>query len=113
MNIFYAFNLMDFILRMIIVGFILLIFVDIRRKDIDLLKSITYLKFNRIRSASNYVILSSPFFLVASFLEYPGLRFAYGEDTVHLLQDVSLLLFQICVIYFLAVVHKALKSPEY
>jgi len=113
MNIFYAFNLMDFIFRLAIVGLIFIIFLNIRRIDINLLKSLTYLKFNTIRKASKYVLFSSPFFLVASLLEYPELRFVYGEDPIHLVQDTSLFIFQISVIYFLTVVHKALKLPEH
>lgn len=113
MNIFYAFNLIDFILRLAIVGQVFLIFLNIRRIDINLLKSLTYLKFNTIRKASKYVLFSSPFFLIASLLEYPGFRFIYGEDSIHLVQDMSLFIFQISVIYFLTIVHKALKLPEH
>lgn len=113
MNLLYAFNLIDFILRLAIVGLIFLIFLNIRRTDINLLKSLTYLKFNIIRKASKYVLFSSPFFLAASLLEYPEFRFVYGEDSIHLAQDIFLFIFQISVIYFLAIVHKALKLPEH
>lgn len=111
MDIFYTLNLIDFAGRIILVSMLFLIFLRIHKMDIELIKSITYLNFNKVRNALNYVLILSPFFLAASILEYPEIRSIYGEESVHMIQDLLLLFFQIGVIYFLVVVHKTLKIP--
>jgi len=105
----YLLNILDFLERLIIVGLMLLIFLRIRNMDKTILKSLTYLRFDKIRGALNFVMISSPFFLAASVLEYPGFVQIYGQDYVHFIQDVFLIFFQIGVIYFLAVVLRAIN----
>ncbi len=112
MDIFYVFNLIDFSLRLFIVGLIFVIYQKLRKMDTDLLRSITYLKFDQMKSAFNYILLLSPFFLIASFLEYPEFDSIYGDEVVHLIQDLMLFIFQTGVIYFLTIVYKVLNFPE-
>jgi len=113
MDIFYSLNLIDFAVRIALVGMVLLIFLKLHKMDNEIIKSIIYLNFNKVRNALNYVVISSPFFLAASLLEYPGFRSIFGEEIVHLIQDLSLLFFQIGVIYFLVVVYETLNIPRH
>ena len=104
----YLLNILDFLERIILVGMMFSIFFKIRRMDKEILKSVTYLRFDTIRNALNFVIILSPFFLAASVLEYPGFVQSYGEEQVHFIQDIMLIFFQTGVIYFFAIVYKAL-----
>ena len=105
----YLLNILDFLERIILVGMMFSIFIKLRKMDKEILKSIIYLQFNTIRNALNFVMILSPFFLAASVLEYPGFVRIYGEEQVHFIQDIMLIFFQTGVIYFLAVVYKALN----
>lgn len=102
---------MDFTGRIVLVGLLLLIFMKLRSMDSEIIKSVIYLKFNRVRRAFYFVLLFSPFFLAASLLEYPDFVYIYGEEKIHFLQDTLLFFFQIGVIYFLAVAYRALDLP--
>ncbi len=112
MDIFYIFHTIDTLLRIFIVVQVFLIYLKLRIIDKDFLRSITYLNFDLLKSAFNNILILSPFFLIASFLEYPEFDKIYGDEIVHLLQDSLLFVFQIGVIYFLAIVHKVLNFPE-
>ena len=105
----YLLNILDFLERLILVTLILFIFLKLRNTDKEILKSLTYLRFERIRAALNYVMILSPFFLAASVLEYPGFDQVYSEVQIHFYQDILLLFFQAGVIYFLAVVYRAMS----
>lgn len=105
----YLLNILDFLERIILVVILFIIFFKIRKMDKEILKSVTYLRFDRIRNALNFVMILSPFFLAASVLEYPGFLQIYGEEQVHFIQDIMLIFFQTGVIYFLAVVYKTLN----
>lgn len=113
MDFYYTFNIIDFILRLFIVGQIILIYLNIRKIHEDFLRSITYLRFERIKSAFNYVIILSPFFLIASILEYPEFNLIYGDEVIHLIQDSMLFIFQIGVIYFFTIVNKVINFSEH
>jgi len=105
----YLLNILDFLERITLVVIMFLIFFKIRRMDKEILKSVTYLRFDTIRNALNFVMILSPFFLAASVLEYPGFAQRYGEEQVHFIQDIMLIFFQTGVIYFFAIVYKALN----
>jgi len=105
----YLLNILDFLERITLVVIMFLIFFKIRRMDKEILKSVTYLRFDTIRNALNFVMILSPFFLAASVLEYPGFVLSYGEEQVHFIQDIMLIFFQTGVIYFFAIVYKALN----
>lgn len=113
MNVFYILNLIDFVVRILMVCILFLIFLKLHKIDNEIIKSIAYLKFDSVLRAINYVVIASPFFMAASVLEYPGFRSLYGEDLVHFMQDIFLVFFQIGVIYFLAVAYKALNLPRH
>ncbi len=112
MDLFYTFNIIDFLIRLFIVGQIFLIYLKLRTIDRDFLRSITYLNFDLLKSGFNYILYLSPFFLIASILEYPEFDKIYGVEMVHIIQDSMLFIFQIGVIYFLTIVHKVLNFPE-
>ena len=112
MDIFYTLNIIDFAERLALVSMLFLNFFKIRKMDNEIIKSITYLKFNDIRMALNWVMVSAPLFLIVSILEYPGFVDFYGIELVHLVQDIFLIFFQIGVIYFLFVVYRALNLPR-
>jgi len=105
----YLLNILDFLERIVLVGIMFFIFFRLRKMDKEILKSVTYLRFDTIRNALNFVIILSPFFLAASVLEYPGFVQSYGEEQVHFIQDIMLIFFQTGVIYFFAIVYKALN----
>jgi len=113
MNFFYILNLIDFVIRILMVCILFLIFLKLHKIDNEIIKSIAYLKFDSVRRAINYVLITSPFFVAASVLEYPGFRSLYGEELVHFMQDIFLICFQIGIIYFLVVVYKALNLPRH
>src|SRR3989337_800524 len=112
MNIFYILNMVDFAERLVLVSVLFLNFLKIRNMDKELIKSITYLKFNEIRRSLNWVMVSAPLFLIVSILEYPEFEVIYGDELVHLVQDILLIFFNIGVIYFLIVVYKQLNFPR-
>lgn len=105
----YLLNILDFLERLILVNVMFLIFLKLRNTDKEILKSLAYLRFDKIRGALNVVIILSPFFLGASVLEYPGFDRIYSESQIHFFQDILLLFFQAGVIYFLAVVYRAMN----
>lgn len=113
MDIFYALNIADFATRVSVVGLLFLIYVKLLKKDKDIIRSRIFLKYEELRSALGYVLILSPLFLVASVLEHPLFRFTYGEESVHLVQDIFLIVFQVSITYFLAIVYKTLKMPGY
>lgn len=112
MNLFYIFNITDAVLRTATVFILVYIGLRIRNMDTDVVKSRIFLKYDTLKSAFNLVLLLSPFFLVSAFLEYPYLKMYYGEEMIHLTQDIFLLIFQTGVIYLLVVSHSALNRPE-
>lgn len=111
MDIFYTLNIIDFITRISLVGIFFLIFIKLQRIDKDIIKSRIFLKYEELIAALRYVLILAPLFIIASVLEYPEFRFIYGEEVVHLIQDLLLLFFQIGIIYFLVVVYKVLNLP--
>jgi hypothetical protein len=109
---YYIFNIIDTILRMAIVFLLFYIGFRFRSMDTDVIKSRIFLKYDKLNSALNIILLVSPLFLLSAFLEYPGLKTYYDEDTIHLIQDICLVIFQPGVIYFLYVLSKSLNRPE-
>lgn len=94
-------------------GLLFLIYVKLLKKDKDVIRSRIFLKYEELRSALGYVLVLSPLFLIASVFEHPFFRFTYGEESVHLVQDIFLIVFQTGITYFLAIVYKTLKMPGY
>jgi uncharacterized membrane protein len=113
MDVFYALNLIDFGTRVSLVSVLFLIFLKLQKMDKDIVRSKIFLKYDKLRGALRYILILSPLFLLASLLEYPEFRSVYGEESVHSVQDIFLLFFQIGVIYFLAVVYKAINMPRH
>ena len=105
----YILNILDFLTRIILVSIMFLIFFKLRKMDKEIFKSLIYLRFDKIRSALNIVMISSPFFLAASVLEYPGFVQIYGESQIHFIQDILLIFFQTVVIYFLVIGYRAMN----
>lgn len=113
MNVFYIMNLIDFVGRAILVSMLFLIYFRFSRMENEILRSIVYLNFSKVRSSLNYVLILSPLFLASSVLEYPEFRFLYGDGVVHFIQDILLSVFQIIVIYFLVIVYRASNLPRH
>lgn len=113
MDVYYILNLIDFVVRVILVSMLFMIYFKFSKMDNELLKSIAYLNFSKVRSSLNYVLVLSPLFLAASILEYPEFRFLYGEGFMHFIQDILLSLFQIAVIYFLLIVYRVSNLPRH
>lgn len=109
---FYIFSIIDATMRTIIV--ILLFYIGLRFKsmDTDVVKSRIFLKYDTLKSSLDLILLVSPLFLFAAFLEFPGMKTYYSEYTLHFIQDIFLILFQPSVIYFMLVLYKTLNRPE-
>ena len=112
MNLYYIFSITDAALRTVIVFILVYIGLRIRNTDTDIVKSMIFLRYDVLKSAFNLVLLLSPFFLVSAFLEYPDLKTYYGDEIVHLTQDIFLLIFHTGIIYLLVVLYKTLNRPE-
>lgn len=113
MDIFYILNLIDFVGRAVLVSMLFMIYWRFSKIDNEILRSITYLNFGKIRSSLNCLMIVAPLFLVASVFEYPEFRFLYGDKFIHFIQDILMTLFQITVIYFLLVVYRASNLPRH
>lgn len=99
-------------MRMITIILLFYIGFKFRSMDTDLVKSRIFLKYDTLKSSLNLIVLVSPLFLFAAFLEYPSFKTYYSEYTIHFFQDIFLILFQPSVIYFMFVLYKALNRPE-
>lgn len=113
MDVFYILNLIDVVERTILVSLLFMIYFKFNNMENEILRSVTYLNFSKIRNSLNYVLILSPFFLGASILEYPEFHSLYGDNFAHFIQDILLSMFQFTVIYFLVVVYRVSNLPRH
>lgn len=105
-NIVLIFNALDFIVRLVLVVFFFLIASTLKKSDPDVIRSRLFLEYNRLTESFNLVFIGSIFFLIAAFIEY---FFDPSEgDTNFMIMKISLTIFQIIVIYFIAVLNTAI-----
>ncbi len=107
-NIFFIFDAIDFVVRLIIVVIFFLIASTMRKTDADVIRSRLFLEYNQIIKAFNIMFVGSIFFFIAAVIEYlinPPL-----EADMALIMKISLTVFQITVIYFIFILHIAINA---
>jgi len=107
-NIFFIFDAIDFIARLMIVVIFFLIASTMKKIDPDVIRSRLFLEYDQIIKAFNMMFVGSIFFFIAAVIEYfinptPG-------DGMILIMKISLTVFQITVIYFIFILNTAISA---
>ena len=107
-NIFFIFDAIDFIVRLMIVVIFFLIASTMKKTDPDVIRSRLFLEYNQIIKAFNIMFVGSIFFFIAAVIEYL-INPTPGDDMV-LIMKISLTVFQITVIYFIFILNTAISA---
>ena len=107
-NIFFIFDAIDFIVRLMIVVIFFFIASTMKKIDPDVIRSRLFLEYDRIIKAFNMMFVGSIFFFIAAVIEYL-INPTPGDDMV-LIMKISLTVFQITVIYFIFILHIAINA---
>ena len=107
-NIFFIFDAIDFIVRLMILVILFLIASTMKKTDPDVIRSRLFLEYNQIIKAFYMMFVGSIFFFIAAVIEY--LINPMPEDDVFLIMKISLTVFQIAVIYFIFILHIAISA---
>ncbi len=106
-NIFFIFDAIDFIVRLMIVVIFFFIASTMKKIDPDVIRSRLFLEYDQIIKAFNMMFVGSIFFFIAAVIEY--LINTPGDDMV-LIMKISLTVFQITVIYFIFILNTAISA---
>lgn len=107
-NIFFIFDAIDFIVRLLIVVIFFLIASTMRKIDPDVIRSRLFLEYDQIIKAFNMMFVGSIFFFIAAVIEYL-INPTPGDDMI-LIMKISLTIFQITVIYFIFILNTAISA---
>ncbi len=107
-NIFFIFDAIDFIVRLMIVVIFFFIASTMKKIDPDVIRSRLFLEYDRIIKAFNMMFVGSIFFFIAAVIEYL-INPTPGDDMV-LIMKISLTVFQITVIYFIFILNTAISA---
>ncbi len=107
-NIFFIFDAIDFIVRLLIVVIFFLIASTMRKIDPDVIRSRLFLEYGQIIKAFNMMFVGSIFFFIAAVIEYL-INPTPGDDMI-LIMKISLTIFQITVIYFIFILNTAISA---
>jgi hypothetical protein len=107
-NIFFIFDAIDFIVRLMIVVIFFFIASTMKKIDPDVIRSRLFLEYDRIIKAFNMMFVGSIFFFIAAVIEYL-ISPTPGDDMV-LIMKISLTVFQITVIYFIFILNTAISA---
>ncbi|NOR59228.1 MAG: hypothetical protein GQ469_01140 [Methanosarcinales archaeon] len=107
-NIFFIFDAIDFIVRLMIVVIFFFIASTMKKIDPDVIRSRLFLEYDQIIKAFNMMFVGSIFFFIAAVIEYL-IDPAPGDDMV-LIMKISLTVFQITVIYFIFILNTAISA---
>jgi hypothetical protein len=107
-NIFFIFDAIDFIVRLLIVIIFFLIASTMRKTDPDVIRSRLFLEYDQIIKAFNMMFVGSIFFFIAAVIEYL-INPTPGDDMI-LIMKISLTVFQITVIYFIFILNTAISA---
>jgi hypothetical protein len=107
-NIFFIFDAIDFIVRLLIVVIFFLIAYTMRKIDPDVIRSRLFLEYDQIIKAFNMMFVGSIFFFIAAVIEYL-INPTQGDDMI-LIMKISLTVFQITVIYFIFILNTAISA---
>ena len=105
-DVYFFFNAVDFIVRLIIVVIFFLMASTLKNSDPDVIRSRLFLGYNRITRSFNLMFVGSIFF-IAAVIEYI-LHPAIGDE-MFLVMKVSITIFQVVVIYFIATLNKSIS----
>ena len=107
-NIFFIFDAIDFIVRLMIVVIFFFIASTMKKIDPDVIRSRLFLEYDQIIKAFNMMFVGSIFFFIAAVIEYL-IDPTPGDDLV-LIMKISLTVFQITVIYFIFILNTAISA---
>ena len=107
-NIFFIFDAIDFIVRLMIMVIFFLIASTMKKIDPDVIRSRLFLEYDQIIKAFNMMFVGSIFFFIAAVIEYL-INPTPGDDMI-LIMKISLTVFQITVIYFIFILHIAINA---
>lgn len=107
-NIFFIFDAIDFIVRLMIVVIFFFIASTMKKTDPDVIRSRLFLEYDQIIKAFNMMFVGSIFFFIAAIIEYL-INPTPGDDMV-LIMKISLTVFQITVIYFIFILNTAISA---
>ena len=106
-DVYFFLNAVDFIVRLIIVVIFFLMASRLKNSDPDVIRSRLFLGYNQITKSFNLMFVGSIFFLIAAVIEYI-FHPAIG-DKMFLVMKVSITIFQVVVIYFIATLNKSIS----
>ena len=109
-DVYFLFNAVDFMVRLIIVVIFFLIASTLKKSDPDVIRSRLFLEYGKITKSFNLMFIGSIFFFVAAVIEY--IIHPVRGDDMFLVMKVSLTLFQALVIYFIATLNTALSPAK-
>lgn len=107
-DIYFAFNAVDFMVRLTIVIFLFFITSTLRKSDPDIIRSRLFLEYNKLTMSFYLLFAGSIFFLIAALIEYlvdPAMG-----DTNFLIMKISLTIFQLIVIYFIVNLNRSISA---
>jgi len=107
-NIFFIFDAIDFIVRLMIVVIFFLMASTVNKTDPDVIRSRLFLEYDPIIKAFNMMFVGSIFFFISAVIEYL-INPPPGDDMV-LIMKISLTVFQITVIYFIFTLNTAISA---
>ncbi len=107
-NIFFIFDAIDFIVRLMILVIFLSIASTMNKTNPDVIRSRLSLEYGQITKAFNVMFVGSIFFFIAAVIEYL-INPIQGDDMV-LIMKISLTVFQITVIYFIFILNSAINA---
>ena len=107
-NIFFIFDAIDFIVRLMIMVFFFSIVSTMNKTNPDVIRSRLFLEYDQIIKAFNVMFVGSIFFFIAAVIEYL-INPTQGDDMV-VIMKISLTVFQITVIYFIFTLNTAISA---
>ncbi|MCL7416065.1 MAG: hypothetical protein M8349_08430 [ANME-2 cluster archaeon] len=110
LDIHFIFSAVDFMVRLIIVVIFFLIASTLKKYDPDVIRSRLFLEYTKITKSFTLMFFGSIFFLIAAVIEYivaplPG-------DDLFVVMKISLTVFQVLVIYFIATLNGAISHAR-
>lgn len=105
------FDIIDLIVRLLLVALFIKISYLLRVTDADVIRSRLFLQFERIKRFFNLLTIGGLFFLVAALLHMAELLHLISGH-FHFMEGISILIFQILTLALLYYIYDALKSPK-
>lgn len=107
-NIFFIFDLIDFIARLVIVVIFFFIASTLKKSNPDVIRSRLIIDYGHITKAFNMMFIGSIFFFVAALIEY--FINPISVNDMFLIMKISTSVFQITVIYFIFTLNTVINA---